>query len=132
VSRPAAAEPGEVRGQLQQHDFSVHEQRVGVQQRELSRSARIRGSQHQFANHRRERRQGGVSLSLSQFTGVNSEPYINACSTDPSQSAILCNLAGSCPPAMPVAGDGVTPTVPASPESIENLKTWLACGAPFN
>jgi hypothetical protein len=71
-------------------------------------------------------------LSLAQFTGVDSEPYINACSSDPSRSAILCNLGGSCPPAMPVAGDGVTPTVPPSPESIQNLTTWLACGAPFN
>jgi hypothetical protein len=71
-------------------------------------------------------------LSLAQLTSVNNQPYINACSSDPGQSAFLCNLEGTCPPTMPVAGGGVNPAMPPSATSIENLKTWLACGAPFN
>jgi hypothetical protein len=78
---------------------------------------------------------GTVALNaytaLAQFRGLQGEPYINACSTDPGASAMDCNINAACTPAMPQSGAGVAPAGP-TPQEIEDLETWLKCGAPFN
>ncbi|MEO7113857.1 MAG: hypothetical protein ABI183_25680 [Polyangiaceae bacterium] len=70
-------------------------------------------------------------VALAQFTGINAEPYINGCSTNPGASAMDCNLNGACSPTMPQSGAGVSPPGP-TPQEIEDVETWLKCGAPFN
>jgi hypothetical protein len=72
--------------------------------------------------------------ALAQFTtfpGQNSAPYINACSTDPTASVLDCNLNGACSPKMPQSGAGVSVPGPTAQE-IEDVETWLKCGAPYN
>jgi hypothetical protein len=68
--------------------------------------------------------------SLTAYTELQGEPYIAACATDPSASAIDCNLKGACSQ-MPQAGAGVNAAQPTAAE-LQDLDTWLACGAPFN
>jgi hypothetical protein len=72
-------------------------------------------------------------VALAQYRTFPGQtiPYINACSSDPTQSVMDCNLNAACTPAMPQAGAGVTPSAPTAQE-IEDLETWLKCGAPFN
>jgi hypothetical protein len=70
-------------------------------------------------------------IALAAWTGINSEPYINGCSTDPGTSAMDCNLNAACSPTMPQAGAGVSPPGP-TPQEIEDVETWLKCGAPNN
>jgi hypothetical protein len=70
-------------------------------------------------------------VALAQFTGLQGEPYINACTTDPGGSAMDCNLNGACSPTMPQSGAGVASNG-ASAQEIEDVETWLKCGAPFN
>lgn len=69
--------------------------------------------------------------ALTQFNSLQGMPYINACTTDPSGSAIDCNLKGGCQPQMPTTGAGVS-SASAQPAEISDLETWLQCGAPFN
>lgn len=54
-------------------------------------------------------------------------PYINAGSTDPTQSSMDCNLQGKCGNSMPLAPGRVL-----THDEICLLETWLACGAPNN
>lgn len=68
--------------------------------------------------------------SLTTYTDLQGEPYIAACATDPTASAIDCNLKGSCSQ-MPLEGAGVGAAAPTAAE-LADLDTWLACGAPFN
>jgi hypothetical protein len=67
---------------------------------------------------------------FTTFPGQNI-PYINGCSTDPTQSVMDCNLNGACSPTMPQSGAGVSVAGP-TPQEIEDMETWLKCGAPFN
>ena len=69
--------------------------------------------------------------ALTQFNGINGIPYINGCTTDPSGSAIDCDLKGACQPQMPTTGAGVS-SATAQPAEIQDLETWLQCGAPLN
>jgi hypothetical protein len=68
--------------------------------------------------------------SLTTYTDLQDEPYVAACATDPTASAIDCNLKGSCSQ-MPQTGAGVNAAQPTAAELVD-LDTWLACGAPFN
>ncbi|MGH7284988.1 MAG: c-type cytochrome, partial [Polyangiaceae bacterium] len=68
--------------------------------------------------------------SLTQYL-VDDKPYINACTTDPSGSAMDCNLKGACEAQMPTSGAGVA-SAAATPTEIGDVETWLRCGAPFN
>jgi hypothetical protein len=68
---------------------------------------------------------------FNTFPGQGSLPYINACSTDPSQSVMDANLNGQASPTMPQSGAGVSVPGP-TPQEIEDLETWLKCGAPYN
>jgi hypothetical protein len=68
--------------------------------------------------------------SLTTYTQLQGEPYIAACATDPTASAIECNLKGSCSQ-MPQTGGGVNAAQPTAAE-LQDLDTWLTCGAPFN
>jgi hypothetical protein len=68
--------------------------------------------------------------SLTTYTQLQGEPYIAACVTDPTASAIDCNLKGVCSQ-MPQAGAGVNAAQP-TPAELQDLETWLTCGAPFN
>jgi hypothetical protein len=68
--------------------------------------------------------------SLTTYTDLQGEPYIAACATNPSDSAMDCNLKGSCSQ-MPQEGAGVGAAAPTAAE-LADLDTWLACGAPFN
>lgn len=69
--------------------------------------------------------------AFTQFTGLQGERYINACTTDPTGSAIDCNLKGTCTPSMPTTGAGVS-SAKVQPAELTDLETWLACGAPLN
>lgn len=60
-------------------------------------------------------------------------PYVNRCSTDPSRSSILCNLAS------PASGAGCGTLMPygaggsiAGEQVVKDIETWLRCGAPNN
>jgi hypothetical protein len=57
--------------------------------------------------------------------------YIDPCTKVPEDSAINCNLAGSCTPKMPETSLGVA-AVAATPAEMDEVNKWLACGAPNN
>lgn len=65
--------------------------------------------------------------TFAAFKLTNGQPYINPCSTNPTDSAMLCNLnsKASCGEVMPLGN-----TYPA--ESLAKIETWLKCGAPNN
>lgn len=69
--------------------------------------------------------------ALVAFSVDSTNPYINACSSDPSASEMPANLRGDIQQQMPTQGAGVSPAN-ATPGDIATLETWLACGAPFN
>lgn len=63
------------------------------------------------------------------FTLSNGKPYLDPCSTDPTQSTMTCNLAAGpptlCGTHMPQGGQ-------IAPADITKIETWLKCGAPNN
>jgi hypothetical protein len=69
----------------------------------------------------------GTWAEFAAFTLSDGKPYIDPCSTDPTQSGIACNVAasGTCGVHMPPGGQ-----LPDA--DITALQTWLACGAPNN
>lgn len=71
--------------------------------------------------------------ALVGWTGTGGKPYINPCSTDPAQSAYVCNLdtTTACGTRMPYS-DNVLGSGPALPADSAKLQTWVKCGAPKN
>jgi hypothetical protein len=69
--------------------------------------------------------------ALANFTTINSLPYFNPCSTDPTKSTFVCNTSttGTC-------GTGVMPllggTGAMTDAGLAEIATWVACGAPQN
>jgi hypothetical protein len=63
-----------------------------------------------------------------KFTLSNGKPYINPCSTTPADSTIACNVNGGtpCGSLMPKGTTGLTPNI------VQLIETWVACGAPNN
>jgi hypothetical protein len=57
--------------------------------------------------------------------------YLDPCTKTPENSAINCNLVGSCKPQMPETSLGVT-AQPAVAAELDEVNKWLACGAPNN
>jgi hypothetical protein len=83
---------------------------------------------------------GGTTAPMFQdapsaYTALQSEitagkPYINKCSTDTAASGIYCNLGGggmTCGTAMPLP-----PGQQFSTTDLDQIKTWVQCGAPNN
>jgi hypothetical protein len=68
-------------------------------------------------------------LALAAWTKIKATPYINPCSTDPTQSTFACNVsAATCG-----AGDLRMPVgTPLTAAEEADLKTWAACGSPEN
>jgi hypothetical protein len=66
--------------------------------------------------------------TLASYTvGPASLPFILPCSTDSSKMGILCVLnSTACGAQMPVTGSGA---VALSATDVQNIKTWIACGA---
>jgi hypothetical protein len=58
-------------------------------------------------------------------SGSLKKSYINPCSTDPDASYIVDNLKGN-------AGQQMPPGLPRTPQTIDKVAQWAACGAPFN
>lgn len=57
--------------------------------------------------------------------------YIDPCTKTPENSAMNCNLVGTCTPQMPQTGTGVSVGAATTAELTE-VNLWLACGAPNN
>ncbi|WP_394836873.1 hypothetical protein LVJ94_08190 [Pendulispora rubella] len=53
--------------------------------------------------------------------------YINPCSVDPDDSAILCDLDGQ-----KTCGKGMPPGSGGSPDDVKNITDWVKCGSPNN
>lgn len=66
-------------------------------------------------------------MELTTFKLSNGEAYVNPCSTEPSRSAISCNVnaATSCGAVMP-------PSVGLPSDVVASIDAWLTCGAPNN
>jgi hypothetical protein len=62
---------------------------------------------------------------------LQNKRYIDPCTKTPENSAINCNLAGSCTPKMPETSLGVT-ALAATTAEMDEVNKWLACGAPNN
>lgn len=69
----------------------------------------------------------GTWATFAGFKLSNGTVYINPCSTDPTQSTMRCNLdvSASCGSVMP-------PSVGLPGNVLEDIDTWLGCGAPNN
>jgi hypothetical protein len=62
---------------------------------------------------------------------LQNKRYIDPCTKTPENSAMNCNLAGSCTPQMPQTGVGVAAAAATTAE-MDEVNKWLACGAPNN
>ena len=71
----------------------------------------------------------GMWQEFQAFTLSNGKPYINPCSTDPTQSTMSCNLAAG-PPTL--CGTHMPQGSQIAPADITKIETWLKCGAPNN
>ena len=66
-------------------------------------------------------------LALATFKLSNNTLYINPCSTDPTQSALACNVNATTP-----CGTLMPPGTGLPANVVADIDTWLKCGAPKN
>ena len=64
--------------------------------------------------------------NLLGYTASTGKAYLDPCSTDPTASAITCNLTMGCGTPMPSGPGKVTA------DQATKIQTWVACGSPNN